>query len=595
MNFPKATLRFLFLILFSILAVTTVETATISEDSGSVPQRLRVSVENQRLRTGQATKVIVEFLDRNYGQVVNDATRVIVLGQASSGSKLTSSGAGYFNQQKIVVKPGAWSGEASFTSSSAGRLFITATSEGLEPGKALVLITSDKSASLLSRFVSLFETVAHAQDENLGFEIFPKVVSATADGRHRAIFNVSFLKSVAAGTVVRITTNLTNSGILYKGERVGGSVADIKLNEGEDISGEIAVYSAQKGNFQVSASVRPNGPADQAQVDFTPPLPTQLIFDDEPTTMGTDPTQIPLTVRLADDGGFPIEPDRERTIRFSRATESAQVRFEPESVVIGPGQPYAQVVFRLEELPPGNELKLLATSNGIRVGQKTLVIKSTIEKLLIVGPNEVYCGDEDCEFTIYLIDKDGQHCAADWDRHIDLNVSGGVLSASQLVIPKGQRKGIIRYSPAHDIGKYVLTASSAGIADGTYDIGVIYKAYLVTIFALLGGLVGGIGRQLYVDKKFGRIVPYWTGKYWEMGVAGRLAGCVISAFFLYWAFKLGLSEAFGAPVLPASLDLGTKIAAFLFGGIGGFAGLYVLELLTSLLVPGKKQQTAEAR
>lgn len=592
MSFPKVLL----LIFLGILAAAAVGTATNAVDSGSVPQRLRVRVENQRLRTGEATKIVVEFLDRNYGQVANDATRTIEFGQASSGSKARSSGAGHFDRQKVVVKPGAWSGEALFTSSGAGRLFITANSDGLEPGQALLLITSDKSVSLLKKFASMFETVAHAENDDLGFEIFPKVVSATADGRHRATFNVSFLESPAAGTTIRITTDLTNGGILYKGERVGGNVADIKLNEDEAISGDISVYSAQNGKFNITASVRPNGPADQAHAEFTPPRPTQIIFDADPIAIGSDAADIPLTVRLADDGGFPIEPDREHRIHFNRATASDQVSFEPSSVVVAPGQPYAQVVFRLQQLPLGNELKLLATSDqGIRAGQKSLVIKSAIEKLVIAGPNEVYCGGDECEYTVYLSDKDGKHCAADWDRQIDLHVNGGALNTAQLVIPKGQRKGIVRYSPAGDIGKYVLSASSVGISDGTYTIGVIHEAYWLTIFALFGGLVGGFGRQLKADKKFVHILPHRRGKKWEWGCVGRLAGSVISAFFLYWAFRFGLSQAFGSPVLPAALDLGTKIAAFFFGGIGGFAGIHVLELLTNWALPGAKRQTAAAQ
>jgi NAD(P)-dependent dehydrogenase (short-subunit alcohol dehydrogenase family) len=223
------------------------------------------------------------------------------------------------------------------------------------------------------------------------------------------------------------------------------------------------------------------------------------------------------------------------------------------------------------------------------------LIESAIEKLIIAGPNEVFCGGEQCELTVYLTDKDGQHRAADWDRHIDLNVSGGMLSAAQLVIRKGERKGVVKYSPAGNAGKYVLTASSLGISDGSYTIGVVYQAYVLTIFALLGGLAGGIGRQLKADKKFSHILPHRTRKKWDMGCVGRLAGSVLSAFFLYWAFKLGLSQAFGSPVLPVSLDLGTRIVAFLFGGIGGFAGIAVLELLTAWLVPGTKPQTAPAQ
>ena len=592
MSFTKV----LFLILVGILAATTVGTASIGDDSDSVPQRLRVRVENQRIRTGQATKVIVEFLDRNYGQVVNDATRVIELGQASSRSRAGSSGSGQFDRAKIVVKPGAWSGETVFKSSGPGRLFITANSEGLESGQSLVLITSSASVSLLNKFVSLFETVAHAQDDDLGFEIFPKSAIATADGRHRATFNVSFLTSPTANTTVRITTNLTNGGILYNGERVGGAIADIPITQGQAISGEISVYSAQHGKVEIAAQVRPNGPTDQASVDFTPPRATQILFDGDPTTIGSDATDIPLTVRLGDDGGFPIEPDRERTIYFSRATASDQVSFEPESVVLKPGQASAQVVFRLQQLPQGNELKLLAkTDQGIRAGLKSLVIKSAIEKLLIAGPNEVYCGGDECEFTIYLLDKDGQHRSADWDRYIDLNVNGGVLNATQLVIPRGARSAVVKYLSSRDAGRYVLTASSGGIGEGTYTIGVINKGYLLAMFAMVGGIAGAIARQLHKDKRFGRILPRWTGKYWDLGFVGRLAGSLVGALFFYWTFRLGLSQALGSPVLPVALDLGTKTVALFFGGIGGFAGTIVLDKLTKWFLPGQKREAAPAQ
>jgi hypothetical protein len=407
---------------------------------------------------------------------------------------------------------------------------------------------------------------------------------------------VSFLKSPAAGTIVRITTNVTSGGILYKGAHVGGNVADIKLAEGEDISGDISVYSSQGGNFDIKASVRPDGPVDQARAEFTAPRPTQIIFDADPTTMGTDSTHIPLTVRLADDGGFPIEPDRARTIRFSRATESAQVSFEPESVVLAPGQSTAQVVFKLQELPLGNELTLLATSEGLRMGQKSLVIKSLIEKIVIVGPNKVLCGGDECEYTVYLTDKDDNHRAADWNRHIDLNVSGGELSTAQLVIPKGTSKGVVRYSSAGDAGTYVLTASSAGIKkEATYTIGAVHPAYWLAMLALFGGLVGGVARQIHKEKKLGRIRPRWTGKHWDLGFTGCLAGSAVGALFFYWTMKLGLSQALGSPALPVALDMGTRTVALFLGGIGGFAGTIVLDRLTRWFLPGEKRQTAPAQ
>lgn len=591
MSFPKI----LFLILLSVLAATTVGTANIG-DAGSVPQRLRVRVENQRLRTGEATKVFVEFLDRNYGQVVNDATRTIVLGQASSGSRMQP-GSGYFDQQKIVVKPGEWSGTASFKSSGPGKLFITAQSEGLEPGQALVFIYSGASASdasaseksLLSRFVSLFETTAHAQNDDLGFEILPKERSATAGGRHRATFTLSFVKPPAPGTTIRITTSFSEGAIYHKDQRVGGPVAEFKLEENEEFC-EISVDSVQDGDFFIKASVRPDGPEDKATVEFTPPTPTQILFDAEPTTIGSDPTTTPLTVRVADEGGFPIKPDRERTINFSCATTGDQVNFEPKSVVLAPNQTSAQVLFRLERLPLGNELKLLATTDsGLHAGRKSLVIKSKIEKLLIAGPEEVNSGGNEGEYTVYLGDMaEKNHFAADWDRQIDLHVNGGTLSTRQLVIRRGQTSAVFNYTSPSRTGTYVLTASSGGITNYTQKIAVTHKGYWLAMFALFGGLVGGIGRQLHKHKKFRRILPRWNGKYWDLGFLRRLGTSLIGGLFFYWALKFGLSQAFGGPMLPGNIDLGTQTAAIFFGGIGGYSGTYVLEKLNRFLIPREK-------
>lgn len=577
MSFPK----FLLLILFGILAATTVGTANIgTHNDGGVPQRLRVSVEKHRLSTDETTKVIVEFLDRDYNQVDNDATRVITLGRASSGAR--TNGSGKFNAATIVVKPGARSGEAFFTSTSAGRLYITASSEGLESGQALVLISSSASASLLERFVGLFETVAHAQDD-VGFEITPKIRTATANGKHRANFNVSFFGSHAAETIVRITTNVTNGGILYKGQKVGDNIADIKLGEDEDISGEISVYSENNGRFDVSASVRPDGPTDKANVEFTQPLPAQIIFDDDPTTIGTDPTGIPLTVRIADVSGFAIKPDREHHVRFECATEGDRVTFDRESVVLSPGQPSAQVVFRLQQLPLGNELKLLATTDGISAGRKNLIIKSAIEKILIDGSEQVDKGNER-EYTVYLVDKSGKRFAADWDRQIDLNVNGGALSTTQLVIPRGARKATFKYTPS-DAGTYVLKASSGGIDEATHSVRVVHPVYLLAMFAVFGGALGGVARELDRHKAMRRILPRRHHKRFDTRFAARLGCSLIGALFLYLLYKLGLAPILGGPSLPVALDPELRLVAFFLGGIGGFAGTLVLTLITKFFVP----------
>lgn len=109
--------------------------------------------------------------------------------------------------------------------------------------------------------------------------------------------------------------------------------------------------------------------------------------------------------------------------------------------------------------------------------------------------------------------------------------------------------------------------------------------YWLVLAALAGGLTGGVVRHIPKDYKLKRVLPKWTGKCWDLGLLGRIAGSVVCGLFLYLAIKLGLSRMIGSPVLPAGLDLGTKLVAFFFGGIGGFAGTVVFDRLVSWCLP----------
>jgi hypothetical protein len=46
--------------------------------------------------------------------------------------------------------------------------------------------------------------------------------------------------------------------------------------------------------------------------------------------------------------------------------------------------------------------------------------------------------------------------------------------------------------------------------------------------------------------------------------------------------------------LPEAVDSGTKLVAFFFGVIGGFAGIYLFDWVLSKLLPGVQQQAASA-
>ena len=585
--------RPLILSLLVSVAFLSTETSSQAKPYGAA-QRLRLRVDNASLRQGEATRVFVEFLDMNYYQVPNDATREIVLGLDAVGR---DSGWGNLDPQRISIRPGDWSGTATFYSTQPGKLFITANSSGLESGQALVLIRSNGASFLSSLFdtVALFETVAYAQPD-LGFEILPKRAFATADQQHRAKFQLSFVQPPRAGTVVKINTNLTSGSILYKDKVVGSSIANIEIGEGEDISGEIAIVSGETGSFEVSASVRPNGPADRASVNFSAPRPSKIIFDDSPLRIESTACTVPVTVRLADDGGFPVEPDKERRISFRSAVDSDSITFEPESVLLCPGQRFAQVVFHLKDLPLGNEIQLLATSDQeLIAAKKSIVIDSLIEKVSVSGPFEVNRGGREVEFIVHLLNKNGKRMAADWNRKINLSIVGGRLSNTELIMPKGSQQATVRYTSPDAIGKYTLIATSSGLQESTLTVAVVHPAYWLVLIAVLGGMIGGIGRVVHKNCKFKGMIPRWKRKTLDWELIASFAGSLVGGLFLYWTLKLGLSQALGVVPLPSSLDLGTNTSVIFFSGIGGFSGTAVLDRLVSWIVPAKKSKTTAAK
>lgn len=584
MNFLKVRSRFLLLIILAVFNVHWLGAAGYARPFFA-PQRLRLRVDSNTLRSGEATKVYVEFLDRDYQQVPNDRARVIEFQQASAGSQQT--GSGRFSPPRLTVSAGAWSGEATFVSEDPGKLLLVAASDGMESAQLLLLI-SRQSTPLLSR---LLKTVAYAAE---GVEILPKENRpAVANDKSPATFFVSLYEPPADSVTIRVITSPA-AKILY-GEKEFFAFADVKLDQTKAVSDPINIVSPDPGRIAISAFVFPHGPKDTAELEFIPRRPARIIFDRDPSSIDSSQSCVPISLQLADDDGFPVEPDRERHIGLSSATDSGTIRFESDSVVMSPGQPSVHTTFRLLDLPSGSELKLLAVASddgSLRAGEKSILIKSPIEKILVSGPIEVNRGRKKVKFTVRLADRNGSPVVADWKRKIDLSVDGGRLSLAHAIIEKGQDSAEVTYSSPNSVGKFTLTAESSGLESGKLVLRVITPEYWLILFALLGGVIGGVARQLHKDARFENIRPRRIGDTLEFGLLGRIACSVIGGLFFYWTVKLGLSQALGIPVLPATLNLGTKTVAIVFGGVGGFAGTAVLDRLVAWFLPGKSQQTA---
>jgi hypothetical protein len=369
----KHRIPFLISLLIGLTFAAPAPPTSAHAPAGS-PLRLRLRIDSNTLHPNQTTKIYADFLDRDYQQVPSDGTRVIEFALKWPGSK--QAGSGELSPQRVTVRPGQWSGEATFVSRQPGRLFVMASSDGLDSSQTPVLITGHQR-SFLSQ---LFETVAYAQSQNeiqIDQDTYP---SAPANNKFQANIWVLFSEAQQPGTIVRIRTDPC-AGIVYKNQRAEGHM-DITVDNVAN-SDSIGISSATPGIVTVSAYVRSDGPRASAQIKFDPPEAAKIIFDSEPQSIGLDDRDIPISVQLADEGGFPlaIGNDQVRKIRVSSALDPKLVDFEPQTIVLAQGRTRADSVLHLKQAPSVAEMKLLARdegNTGIKGGQKIITVQRPI-------------------------------------------------------------------------------------------------------------------------------------------------------------------------------------------------------------------------
>ena len=573
-SLPVLLTMILLLVCGGLLALSS---PTVAHPGARAPVRLRLKIETSTLRSGNTTRISAEFLDRDYQQVPSDAMRTVEFGIANGYS-------GSLSPAQITVRPGAWSADTTFASGQPGKVVITARTGGLDPGQAILVVVRP-AASFLSQ---VFETVAYA-DSFDGFDLFPStVLEAPANNHGRVTFQIIFNEPPPAGTRIRIC--VTPPAVLNRDGQNLHTITEVTLADNQASSDYINIVSGTAADVDVKAVILPNGPEKHLSLKFTPPRPDRIIIGEEMPEIGAYKTEAKISVQLADDSSRPLPPDKERRIRLS---SEDPVEFDPPTVTLSPEKRFVEAKIRLKGFPITGQLKLLAEYEGgdsIKSGERLIPVRSALEKVTVTGPLHLTRGKTSSELIVHLVDKEGRARVADWDRSISLSATGGSLSAAEVTIPKGQDVAKVRFIPSGSDGKAVIKAESRWLTEGSLEIVLVTALYWLVIFALIGGLVGGVVRLIPAGDKVERVLPRWTTESWQL-LGFRIVGSIVSGLFLYLTVKFGISQSMGSPVLPAGLDLGTQLSAFFFGGIGGFAGTIVFDRLTNWFLPGQKQAT----
>ena len=579
MYFPNTnrSLSILFLVMVLIgcggLIVLSAPAPKAEQPAAGGPVRLRLKVDLTTFRKDQATKMWVEFLDGDYNKVANDGTRDVKF-------EVEPRGSGSFSPSPTVtVKPGEWSSAPPYTTFSPGRegrVLIRVSSAGLDSDQTFLLVTKP-AASFLSQILGMFEPVAYADNPI-------KVLPTSANGTFstsvgsRVEFQLDF-GSAKAGTKIRIFTNPPamiideeNQADDPKKEHAGEMYLTLGKNGG--YSKPLSVTSGKEGEVKVLAEVLDNGPQASAIATFTPRRPRFIRFSDDSKNITADDTAFPVSVHLADGNGKFIESDRTRKITFSTANGEGVVNFRPDHLELKPNEGPKSVMVLLNKRLAGKELKLLAEcpeDRSLEPRPTSVFIHSPLQSLRLQPERrEVKRGSTDSEFTISLLNEDGKPSFADENRTINLTVTDGSLSQPQVTILKNQDSAKVQYFPSLATGKVVLRAESVGLREAETEIVLITPLSWLLLAALGGGLIGGVARHLPKGDGLGKYVPIF--KRGSQSLAVNILGSLIAGFIFYVAIKLGFSRALGF-VLPASLDVGTGLAACFLASVGGYMGV----------------------
>ena len=583
--------RYAFLLIWAVLLW---HCFGVSVQGGEPPKRLRLSPDKRTLRVGEQTLLTVEFLDRKYRPVVNDRKRVIEF--TLHVARREQKASGEVNPPRIEVAPGAKRATTTFTARRPGKVTIAAVSKGLSSGRTLVIIVPQARRGQ----PLLHLPAVHAQSE-AKVQIFPEASQRVpANGISRATVWVTLDRPLGAGErlLIRIKT-LPSSIVSYEDQEQTGLVDIVLDEEGSAGSEEIHIRSQTPGTVRVTAQVLTSGSSGQVDeteviVEFQSPKPAKIFFFEEEITIPSHQREVPLVVGVADQDGVPIDQLAQTiNVHLSSPTDPDVVTFQPQSLSLSPAQSVGHPMVRLERLPTGAQITLLArnTEGNLAVGEMVLTLESPIDGVVVSGPILLIRGEQEYSFDVHLVDKDGKHLAADWDRKIVLTTNNGEVIQKEIVIAKNDEHGVFTYKTPETVGEATITAESRGLNPDGYSVNVLTETSLLILAAAIGGILGGLIRSYSSGVKY--ILPLIKHqKIEEIGLLGAGLFSSVIGVALFLGVKFGVIQTVSMMDVGGAFYAGTRRFAFFFGVLGGFGGTYVLKRMLSYVFPGPKVEVS---
>jgi hypothetical protein len=539
------------------------------------PMRLQAKTARTTIPPGSKSVLTVSFLDRNYKPTSNDARRVIQLQPETAGIVDVGRNVEGLPGQREVTVP--------FVGLKPGRVLIRVLSNSLEPAAVLVTIAVSKASG------GFLLPQAWAADSLSARVVVTSVRAVPANGTSLSPFVVALDQVSALETEVRIDS-APPCVLLYSGRntRLTNGSLIITIPSGEQSSQEVQAQTTKPGVVTVSVRVLPVGRPAQTTLEFEDPRPVSLAFEDNPTSISVGAQNVPLLLQVADQDNIPLSRlsgTWNVSVRSSVNTED--IHLDPDHLVLSSRVPHSYILLSVSDRFLSEEIQLFATAehNPLRAAQKQLGFQSSVGRLRVIVPNQVNRNIRIPVTAFFLQKGRDQEAATEFRRTVTFHADQGKFDPESVVVESGGTEADTVFVAQQPGQRPEIRVSTRGVDVFTTQLLVVTALWVLVLFALGGGVIGGLARFFYYGGgESWDIMPKKAGNCWNPGLAGNAAFCGV-----FGVVSLLMTEFSVYPldqehyVAFTSNLLHTSSGAFLQGIAGGFVGVGILEILAHRL------------
>jgi hypothetical protein len=235
-------------------------------------------------------------------------------------------------------------------------------------------------------------------------------------------------------------------------------------------------------------------------------------------------------------------------------------------------------------MPSSDTLRVHAsTEDGssvpLFIGKKTLGFEGQVRRLDVSVPEQVIAGVPVKIKARFFGQDEKREARTEFPRTVGFYSEYGDFTPEDSIVPQGAASGTSEFV-GRVPGHAKVRVSTFGVAVVEKEVLIVVALWQLVTIALLAGTIGGLARFFYYRGYSWEVWPKKMARGWNPGLVGNAAFSAVFGLVLFLMAKYGVIQpTFDLPHSGMWAVVHTRGPVFLLGIAGGFAGVFVLELL----------------